>query len=74
MPAAAAPQSAPTVAVYDFSDADKNSDGFGNKVTSLVTAAIDGDAAGAAQAVDDYWGTGLATVVDEFAATEGKIA
>ncbi|MFJ3393857.1 GntR family transcriptional regulator [Leifsonia aquatica] len=39
---------------------------------SLVTAAVDGDAAGAAQAVTEYWDNGLATVVDEFAATEGK--
>ena len=32
------PQPALTVAVYDFTDADKNAGGFGGKVTTLVTA------------------------------------
>jgi len=36
--AEAALQSSLTVAVYDFTDADKNSGGYGSKVTALVTA------------------------------------
>ena len=36
--APAATQSILTVAVYDFTDPDKNPDGYGNKVTALVTA------------------------------------
>lgn len=40
----------------------------------LVKAAIAGDSAGAAQGIADYWQKGLATVVDEFAAAEGKTA
>ncbi|MFF2050366.1 GntR family transcriptional regulator [Leifsonia sp. NPDC058194] len=39
----------------------------------LVSAAVSGDSASAAQAFADYWDNGLATVVDEFAA-EGKTA
>jgi TolB-like protein len=36
--AADKPRSVLTVAVYDFTDPDKNPDGYGNKVTALVTA------------------------------------
>ena len=36
--AAGKPQSALTVAIYGFTDADKNSGGYGSKVTTLLTA------------------------------------
>jgi DNA-binding GntR family transcriptional regulator len=41
---------------------------------TIVTAAIAGDSATAAQGIADYWNIGLSTVVDEFAALEGKTA
>ncbi len=41
---------------------------------ALVTAAASGNAAKASTALAGYWDKGLATVADEFAASEGKTA
>ncbi|WP_025156030.1 GntR family transcriptional regulator [Leifsonia aquatica] len=57
----AAPSSAPYDASLPFAK-------------TLVTAAVAGDASAAAQAATGYWNDGLATVVDEFTALEGKTA
>lgn len=56
---------APSTAAYDAA---------AKRLKPVVTAAVAGDSTRAARAIGDYWNTGIATVVDEYAALEGKTA